>query len=234
MRIILALLLCLMLSAYAYAAVVDASTAEAAFLGGDFPAAREAFAALVEQFRTASKDSNDFRVYREAAYLYDRLADCCFTQRDWEALKLYADGLVVVSVSERNLADEQLSGALMSGIAYATASYLSERLDESVRFSSLMQLKRSICLVLVDSHGEGEQGQGAITLYQRLAAAMRGILAVEDGAYELDINALDANLDEMESILTALEELSNIDVLWEKYPPQGRTTDETPGDSPAT
>ena len=224
MRIFLAALLVWMVPLGVQASVVDATDAEAAFQRGDYQAARMAFADAVERFRTASKDSSDYRVYREAAYLYDRLADCCFTQRDWESLKLYVDGLVVVSVSERNLLDSQFTGALVSGIAYATASYLGQRLDEAVRFSNLLLLKRSIGLMLLDAGGAGEQGETAIALYQRQAAALRGVMIVEDGGYALDVNALDRNLAAFEEIVDELGELGDVDALWVKYPPQGGKT----------
>ena len=105
---------------------------------------------MVTEFGAASKDSNDYRSYRELAYYYDRLADCCFTQRDWPALKLYLDGLLEVTQVEMNLVENQLTGALMSGVARSAASYLIDRADESTRLNLLAQLKRSIGLVLLD------------------------------------------------------------------------------------
>ena len=205
----------------ARASVVDASSAESAYQAGDYVQARELFASAVEQFRTASKDSADYLVYREAAYLYDRLADCAFVKRDWPALKQYCDGLLVVCLSERNLTEEQLGGALASGIATATARYLSNRLDESVRINTIIQAKRSIALVLMDSNGEGAAGTAAIEQYQQLALACKGVFEVEQGAYTVDIPLLESRLDQFDAVLEKINTLGDLNELWEKYPPQG-------------
>lgn len=205
----------------ALASVVDASAAEAAYQAGDFAKAKEGFTAAVADFRAASKDSSDYRVYREAMYLYDRLADCSFTQRDWPALKLYVDGLLVVGNSELNLAQTQLSGALASGIAYATAEYLRERVDESVRITSIIQLKRSLGLLLLDSNGEGATGEAAIAQYQALAAATQGVITLQDGGYVLDVPTLEQKLSQFDAIFAALEKLGDMPALWQKYPPEG-------------
>jgi hypothetical protein len=206
----------------ARAAVVDATAAEAAYKKGDFKAAQQLFASCVEQFRTASKNSQDFKVYREAAYLYDRLADCCFTQRDWDGLKLYLDGLFVVTVSERNLASTAMAGALESGISQASARFLAARLDEAVRFSTLIQLKRSIGLVLYDSKGKGAAGEGAIKQYQALAAAWRGVVGVENGMYSINVNVLDTRLDAFDKIYGEMSKLADLEVLWKKYEPESK------------
>ena len=212
----------------AAASVVDATAAEQAYQSGDFAAAKDGFTAAVSQFRAASKDSGDYRVYREAMYLYDRLADCSFTQRDWPALKLYMDGLMVVGESELNLAQTQLSGALASGIAYATAEYLRERVDESVRIASIIQLKRSLSLLLLDSQGEGATGEAAIAQYQALAAALQGVVTLQDGYYVLDVPTLEKKLDQFDAIFGELEKLGDMQALWKKYPPEGSADADKP------
>lgn len=236
MRILRMLLVCGAMLAAAYstaaASVVDASAAEAAYRSGDFKTAREGFLAAVAQFRDASKDSADYRVYREAMYLYDRLADCSFTQRDWPALKLYMDGLMVVGESELNLAQTQLSGALASGVAYATANYLTARVDESVRVASIIQLKRSLSLLLLDSGGAGPTAEAAIAQYQQLAAALQGVITIEDGAYALNVAMLEQRLEQFDAIFAALEELGDMQALWQKYPPEG-AADIAPPESAA-
>jgi hypothetical protein len=206
--------------------VVDATAAEAAYQQGDFKAARRGFEAAMEAFRAASTDSQDYRVYREAAYLYDRLADCCFTQRDWDGLKLYVDGLLVLTVSERNLAQTALSGALESGISQVTARCLAVRLDEAVRFALLIQLKRSIALVLLDTQGRGAAGAGAIKQYQALAAAWRGVVGVADGAYTLNVNTLNARVAAFDKIYGETSKLADLEALWKKYAPEGRQEDK--------
>jgi hypothetical protein len=212
----------------AWASVVDATGAETAYAKGDFKAARQQFEAAAEQFRKATKDSQDLKLYREAAYLYDRLADCCFTQRDWDGLKLYLDGLFVVTVSERNLASSALTGALQSGISQASARYLAGRLDEAVRFSTLIQLKRSIGLVLYDSKGEGGAGEGAIKQYQALAAAWRGVIGVESGMYSIDTNILDTRIDKFDQIYGDMSKLADLEALWKKYVPESKNGNKPP------
>jgi hypothetical protein len=214
----------------AQASVVDATSAEAAYAKGDFKAARQQFEAVTEQFRTASKNSQDYKVYREAAYLYDRLADCCFTQRDWDNLKLYLDGLFVVTVSERNLASSALTGALQSGISQASARYLAGRLDEAVRFSTLIQLKRSIGLVLYDTKGEGEAGKGAIKQFQALASAWRGVIGVENGMYSIDTNILDTRIEKFDQIYDDMSKLADLETLWKKYIPESKNSNKTPAE----
>jgi hypothetical protein len=223
--LVLPLLALLALPQLASATVVNASKAEASFKRGDFKAAREQFAALFEQFRTTpSKDSNDWHVYREAAYIFDRMEDCCFTQRDWEGLRHYADGLLVVTVSERNLTEAQLRGALYSGIAEATANYLAERLDESVRLTTVIQLKRSLALALYESKGEGPMGEGAIKQYQTLAQTLNGVLDADKGYYEMNIPVLTQRLDKLDQIYHDVSALGDINALWDKYPPASTTT----------
>lgn len=205
--------------------VVDSSQAEATYRSGNYKQARAEFAALFEQFRTTpSKDSDDYRTYREAAYIFDRMADCCFTQRDWEGLKHYADGLLVVSISERNLTEAQLRGSLYSGIARATADYLAERLDESVRFTTLIQLKRTIVLALYESKGEGELGAGAIKQYQALAQAMNGVLDCDMGYIELNVPVLDQRLAQVDKVYKDTQALGDMAKLWDKYPPASGKT----------
>lgn len=212
----------------ARASVVDATGAEAAYAKNDFKAARQQFEVAAEQFRKATKDSTDPKVYREAAYLYDRLADCCFTQRDWDGLKLYLDGLYVVTFSGQHLVSSTLTGALESGISQASARYLATQLDEAVRFTTLFQLKRSIGLVLYDAKGQGATAEGAIKQYQALAAASRGVIVVENGAYSIDTNLLDSRLAKFDQIYDAMSKLVDLEALWKKYVPEGKTGGKTP------
>lgn len=202
----------------AQATVVDASRAEELYQSGDFKAAREEFARVVEEFGAASKDSSDYRSYRELAYYYDRLADCCFTQRDWPALKLYLDGLLEVTQVEQNLVESQLTGALASGVARATASYLIDRADESTRLNLLAQLKRSIGLILFDSRSEGAAGRGAIHQYQLMAAALVGVIETDEGYLQLNIARLEQDIDKFDQIHAELRQLADLAALWEKYP----------------
>jgi len=220
LMVVLLALACLAPMAAA-ASVVDAGAAEQAFQRGDYKTARQGFETAIDQFRTAPKDSADYRVYREAAYLWDRLADCAFTQRDWDKLKLCADGLLMVSVAERNLCESQLAGALQSGIAYASARYLALRLDESVRLASMFQLKRSAALVLFDAKGKGSAGEGAIKQYQALSELWRDVLSTQDGAYVLDVDALNAKVTDFDGVYAKLSKLADLEALWNKYQPAG-------------
>lgn len=202
------------------ASVVDAAQAEGLYKAGKYREALDAFKSLAADFREQQKDSNDFKVYREAAYLYDRMADCSFTIRDWDALKQNLDGLLVVGISERNLTQTQFAGALDSGVASATARYLATRVDEAVRINSIFQLKRSAGLVLFDSRGEGGTGALAIKQYQQLAALCQAVLSLEGGVYSLDTNALDERIEQFDEVYAALDQAAGIEALWEKYPPQ--------------
>jgi tetratricopeptide (TPR) repeat protein len=217
----------------ARATVVDASRAEELYKSGDFKAAREEFSRVVAEFGAASKDSNDYRSYRELAYYYDRLADCCFTQRDWPALKMYLDGLLEVTQVEKNLVESQLTGALASGVARSAASYLVDRADESARLGLLAQLKRSIGLVLLDNGGEGPGGRAAIHQYQLMAAALVGVIEVDEGYMQLNIARLEQDIDKFDSIHQELRTLADLAKLWEKYPLQGDTTAEDGNSEPA-
>ncbi|MCH7472122.1 hypothetical protein IIA79_04125 [bacterium] len=230
MRLIPLWLLLLALPCSVSASVADASAAEAAYRQGDYRAAREGFAAAIDAFRNASKDSGDYLVYREAAYLYDRLADCCFTQRDWDSLKLYLDGLLVVGISEQNLIQGQLAGALESGAALATIGYLRDKLDESVRISMIVQLKRSLGLLLLDTQGEGPAAEEAIKQYQALATVMKRAMQPADGAYALDTTALERDVETLEHIYEVLQGLGDIEALWDKFPPEskGETVEQAP------
>ena len=210
------------------ATVVDASGAEALYSAGDFKGARAAFLEALDEFGAASKDSSDYRSYRELAYLYDRLADCCFTQRDFAALKLYLDGMLEVSQSELNLVEGQLSGALMSGIAQATARYLSDRVDDAVRLNSIARIKRSIGLILLDSGGEGRVGEEGIHQYQLLAQASAGVIETDEGLLQLNVGRLEQKLDKFEAVQLAVEELVDLEELWLKYP---FTVTESDGDA---
>ncbi|MCC7479344.1 hypothetical protein IT575_12930 [bacterium] len=217
------------------ASIVNASAAEAAYQRGlravdkeglkkEFSAARAGFEEAILSFRDASKDSADFKVYREAEYLYDRLVDCCFTQQDWAGMKLYLDGLLVVSISERNLCQNQLAGALDSGVAVPTAGYLKDKLDESLRYSKIIEMKRTLGLILLDSGGEGETAQKAIAQYQALAGVLTAVISVEDGAYVIDFGQLTRALPRVDEIISAIEEIGGVDALWEKYPPSAGQT----------
>ena len=208
-----------LLTASALASVVDASAAEEAYGSGDYPTALALFEQSADEFRNASTDSSEPETFREAAYIYDRMADCCFTQRDWSKLKFFLDGLMVVSISERNLCETRLSGALESGISRASAKHLSDQLDEAVRLSTLFQLKRSLALVLFESGGHGEQAAGAIKQYQALAAAMLGVVYLEDGVYHLDEDMLEQKVGQFDAIFASLDDLGDVDALWEKYLP---------------
>ena len=190
------------------ATVVDATQAEELFQAGEYRLALAKFAQVAEDFRQTSTDSDDYHIYREAEYLYDRLADCSFTQRDWTNLKRYMDGVYALSLSEQNLTKEQLAGALASGVAFATANYLSARLDETVRYSTLVQVKRSIVLVLFVTQGEGVAGQAAINLYQQLVVALGPVTIVDDGFMELNVPMLEHNIADFEEIIAGLEGLA--------------------------
>lgn len=217
-RTVLLTLLVWLLPHFAQATVVDASRAEELYKSGDFKAAREEFSRVVAAFGAASKDSNDYRSYRELAYYYDRLADCCFTQRDWPALKMYLDGLLEVTQVEKNLVESQLTGALASGVARAAASYLVDRVDETTRLNLLAQLKRSIGLVLLDKEAEGPGGRAAIHQYQLMAAALVNVLEVDEGYLQLNIARLEQDIDKFDGIHQELRQLADLAKLWEKYP----------------
>lgn len=224
MRIAIAFIMLLgLVPAPATAKVVDSTHAEGLYQAGDYPGARDEFLTLLNDFATASKDSTDYRSYRELAYIYDRLADCCFTQRDWPLLKLYLDGMLEVTYAEQNLVENQLAGAMASGVATATAGYLYDRVDESVRITSIIPLKRSLALVLFDSDGTGPAAESAILEYQRLAAAMVSVLEIDEGYYALNIARLEQRIDEFTAIHAAIEELTDLEALWAKYPPPGVT-----------
>jgi hypothetical protein len=214
----------------AQATVVDASRAEELYQSGDFKAAREEFTRVVSEFGAASKDSDDYRSYRELAYYYDRLADCCFTQRDWPALKLYLDGLLEVTQVELNMVESQLTGALASGVARSTASYLIDRADESTRLNLLAQLKRSIGLILLDSNGEGGAGRGAIHQYQLMAAALVGVLESDAGYLQLNIARLEQEISKFDEIHTELRQLADLAKLWEMYPLHSAKSGESTND----
>jgi len=223
MRIwILICLACWLMPTVAAATVVDSAHAEQLYKSGDYEEAREAFLDLLDEFSAVSKDSTDYRAYRELAYIYDRLSDCCFTQRDWPMLKLYMDGMLEVTYAEQNLVENQLSGAIASGVARATASYLYDRVDESVRITSIVPLKRSLALLLLDSDGEGNGGDGAIHQYQCLAAAMVNVLEVDSGFYELNVPRLEQKIEEFTNIHAEIEKLGDLEELWLKYPPPTR------------
>lgn len=202
----------------ARASLVDASAAEAAYAKGDFAAARPLFDAALEQYRTANKNSQDYKAYREAAYLLDRLADCCFMQRDWKELKLNLDTLYVVAVSEFNLINQRIQGAPQSGVSRDDLRELNKLKKEAQRYSTLMQLKRSIGLALFDTNGEGAVSVAASKQYQELMSILRGVIGVKDGIYSIDTSKLDIRVDQITRIYDALHQLVDLDALWDRYP----------------
>ena len=77
MRLLFATAIALLLgtSAGLSAPVVDASAHEAAFLKGDYKAARTGFDTALKTFlEKAPRDGTSHKVYAEAEYLLDRLA----------------------------------------------------------------------------------------------------------------------------------------------------------------
>lgn len=222
----------------ARASLVDAAAAEAAYAKGDYSAARQLFEAATEQYRAASKNSQDYKAYREAAYLLDRLADCCFKQGDWEELKLNLDALYVVAVSEFNLLDSLLKGAQKSGSSKAEERELNKIKKEAQRYSTLTQLKRSIGLVLFDTKGEGAAGAGAIRQYEELMATTRPVIGVKEGIYTIDTVKLNMRVEKIMQIYDELHQLANLDALWDRYPLDSASANSNPaannGQAPAT
>jgi hypothetical protein len=222
MRLLFATAAALLLAASAVfaAPVVDASASEAAFLKGDFKAARTGFDNALKTFLDmAPRDGTNHQVYAEAEYLLDRLADCSFTQRDWDRLKNYMDSQWRMVNQDITVCDQQFKGTVSSyGATRATAQYVADRLDESMRLRQIFQLKRSLALMLIDSGGSGPKAEKAIRLYQKLALLMRKVLSVEDGMFRLDIRKLNENIGEFESINAELPE-TEMKPLWDKYKP---------------
>jgi hypothetical protein len=212
----------------ARASLVDASTAEAAYAKGDYSSARQLFETAAEQYRALSKNSQDFKAYREAAYLLDRLADCCFMQRDWEELKLNLDALYVVAVSEFNLMDSLSKSAQQSGMSQTDGRDLEKIRKEAQRYSTLIQLKRSIGLVLFDTKGEGAAGAGAIKQYQELVTTLRTVIGVENGIYSIDSNQLDLRLEKIMQIYDAMHQLVDLEALWDRYPLKSTNNNNAP------
>lgn len=202
------------------APVVDASSPESAFLKNDFKTARTGFDGALKTFLDkAPRDGTEHKVYAEAEYLLDRLADCSFTQRDWERLKHYMDSQWRMVNQDITVCEQQFKGTVNStGATRATAQYVADRLDESLRLRQIFQLKRSLSLMLVDSKGTGPKSEKAIRLYQKLALLMRQVLSVEDGIFRLDIRKLDDHISEFESINAELPE-AEMKPLWDKYKP---------------
>ena len=213
----IALLLC----APALAApVVDASGSESAFLKGNYKDARTGFDGALKAFLAkAPRDGTQHKIYAEAEYLLDRLADCSFTQRDWDRLKHYEDSEWRMVNQDISVCREQLDGTVRSdGATRAVAQFVADRLDESMRLRQIFQLKRSLALMLVDSGGQGGRAEKAIRLYQQLALLMRKVISVEDGAFRLDTGKLSDHIDEFESINSELPE-TEMKPLWDKYKP---------------
>jgi len=211
----------LLATAAAYAApVVDASAAEAAFQKNDFKTARTGFDDALKTFlEKAPRDGTEHKVYAEAEYLLDRLADCSFTQRDWDRLKHYEDSQWRMVNQDITVCDQQLMGTMKSaGATRATAQFVADRLDEASRLRQIFQLKRSLALLLVDSGGSGPRAEKAIRLYQKLALLMRQVLSVEDGEFKLDIKKLNDHIAEFEAINNELPE-AEMQPLWDKYKP---------------
>lgn len=216
----------ILLAGSAGATVVDTTRAEELFQSGDYAAAHDEFTTRLEEFRKRQADSEDYRSYRELAYIYDRLMDCSFTHRDWQGVFDNANGLLVVSDAELNLVEGQLSGALFSGVAPAALRYLYDRVDEAVRLNSAYQLKRSIALVLYDTGGQGETGEVAIKQYQAMAKSQQRFLSAPSGYYEANIARLEEEIDNLSAIDAALNEVADLPTLWEQYPP-GKKRDDT-------
>jgi len=227
-RLIIISMAALLCALPAWASVVDATKAEAAYRVGDYKTALKLFREAADKFRDTSTDSEEPATYREAAYIYDRLADCCFTQRDWEGLKHYTDGLLVVSVSERNLCETRLQGALESGISRASAKHLADELDEAVQLSTIYQYKRSLALVLFETQGGGSRAERAIALFQQLAGASLGVIVERGGLYRLDEAALRRNEPQLGEVFDAIETLDDLDALWDRNPPGGKPISGTP------
>jgi hypothetical protein len=219
--------LILLLPGWAFSApVVDAAIAESSFLKGDYKAARSGFDGALEQFLAkAPRDGLEHQVYAEAEYLLDRLADCSFTQRDWPRLRQYMDSQWRMINQDITVCEQQFSGAIRSDTTRATAQYVADKLDESLRLRQIFQLKRSLALMLVDSNGQGPEAEKAIRLYQQLALLMRKVLSVEEGAFRLDTRKLAENISEFEKINSELPE-REMKPLWEKYKPEQAKTVE--------
>src|SRR5688500_14878910 len=151
MRLLFATAAALLLatSALLAAPVVDASAHEAAFLRGDYKSARTGFDTALKQFlEKAPRDGTSHKTYAEAEYLLDRLADCSFTQRDWPRLKQYMDSQWRMVNQDISVCDQQLKGTVRSDdVTRATAQYVADKLDESMRLRQIFQLKRSLALM---------------------------------------------------------------------------------------
>ena len=97
-----------------------------------------------------------------------------------------------------------------------------------MRIASIIQLKRSLALLLLDSQGDGATGEAAITQYQALAAALQGVITLQDGYYLLDVPVLEKRLDQFDAIFSELEKLGDMQALWQKYPPEGGADADKP------
>jgi hypothetical protein len=204
----------------AAAPVVDATASESSFQKNDFKTARSGFDGALKTFLDkAPRDGTEHKVYAEAEYLLDRLADCSFTQRDWDRLKHYMDSQWRMVNQDITVCEQQFKGTVNSaGATRATAQYVADRLDESMRLRQIFQLKRSLALMLIDSGGSGPKADKAIRLYQKLALLMRQVLSVEEGSFHLDISKLNDHISEFESINAELPE-KEMKPLWDKYKP---------------
>ncbi len=58
-------------------------------------------------------------------------------------------------------------------------------------------------------------------LYQELAAVILGPVYLEDGSYLLDIPLLEQRIERFDAVFDKLEQLGDIDAIWDKYPPEG-------------
>jgi hypothetical protein len=224
--ILLAVLAVLVLPTLALAKpVVDASSAEAAFSKGNYKDARSGFDTALSQFLSkAPRDGMEHKVYNEAEYLLDRLADCSFTQRDWPRLRQYMDSQWRIVNQDISACEEQFNGTLRSNNPpRATAQFVANQLDEAMRLRQIFQLKRSLALMLVDSKGSGPKADKAIRLYQQLALAMRKVVGVQDGGLRMDLRKLsEEHIAEFEAINAELPE-SEMRPLWDKYAPAPKT-----------
>ncbi len=86
---------------------------------------------------------------------------------------------------------------------------------------------------LLDSNGEGATGEAAIAQYQALAAALQGVVTLQDGYYVLDVPTLEKKLDQFDAIFAELEKLGDMQELWKKYPPEGSSDADKPAQQPA-
>src|SRR5438046_2978820 len=108
--------------------------------------------------------------------------------------------------------------------SYSPGDSVAQRRDEGVRFTTLIQLKRSIALALYDSSGQGKMGEGAIKQFQALAQALNGVLDCDQGYIELNVAVLNQRLDAVDKVYKDVQALGDMAALWQKYPPASSKT----------